>query len=259
MQFVNASSMSSFAFDAPSDISRRIIGNDAALRRVAPFAQSLVSLLCNPDDLTADECAIVDSLVSEVRAVARGVNLYHADDPLHHVYLLRTGSFKSVIVNRDGREQVTGFPVAGDMLGLDSIGRGQHLTAAVALERSNVCVIPFDMLESACSQIKPVQQHLHRIMSREIARKSNLLMQIGTMRAEQRVAAFLLHLAARYARRGYASNEFTMRMTRAEIGSYLGITLETTSRMFSRLQRENIVLTRGKQVRILDSEALARL
>jgi len=258
MQLVNAPSMPSFPFNPLPDANRRL-GNDAALRRVGPYTQSVVSMLCNPDDLSLEEREVVDSLVSEVRAVARGASLFRANDPLHHVYLLRTGSFKSVIMHRDGREQVTDFPITGDMLGLDSIGRGQHLSSAVALERSNVCVIPFDMLESACTQIKPLQQRLHKVMSREIARKSNLLMQIGTMRAEQRVAAFLMHLAARYAKRGYASNEFTMRMTRGEIGSYLGITLETTSRMFSKLQRERIVQTRGKLVRILDSEALARL
>jgi CRP/FNR family transcriptional regulator, anaerobic regulatory protein len=258
MQLVDAPSLPSFAFNPVADANHRFL-TDVTPRRATPCSQCALASLCHPANLTLVERERVDSLVHETRTVARGANLYRANDPFHNVYMLRHGSIKSVIVHRDGREQVTGFHIVGDMLGLDGIGRGRHLSGAVALERCTVCVIPFDALEDACSEIKPVQQHLHRMMSREIARKSSLLMQLGTMRAEQRVAAFLLHLAARYAKRGYDSTDFTMRMTRGEIGSYLGITLETTSRMFSKLQQQKIVKTRGKQVRILDSDALARL
>jgi CRP/FNR family transcriptional regulator, anaerobic regulatory protein len=252
MQLVNTPAMPFFAFN-PASTEHRQIRTEAGSRYLPPLT------LCNPDDLSPNERVQAESLAYEVRTVARGASLYRANDPFHNLYLLRHGSFKSVIVHRDGREQVTGFHISGEMLGLDSIGRGQHLSGAVALERSTVCVIPFDALEQLCNRIRPMQQHLYKLMSREIACKSTLLMQLGTMRAEQRVAAFLLHLAARYAKRGYSPTDFTMRMTRGEIGSYLGITLETTSRMFSKLQHEKIVQTRGKHVRILDGDALARL
>jgi CRP/FNR family transcriptional regulator len=222
-------------------------------------SQCAISPLCNPGELNAEERAQVDSLVQEVRTVQRGASLYRANDPFHNVYILRSGSFKTVVMHREGREQVTGFQIAGEMLGLDGIVGGQHLCGAIALERSTVCVIPFESLEDLCREIKPMQRHLHRVMSREIVRESNMIMLLGTMRAEQRVATFLLNLADRYGTRGYSATEFNMRMTRSEIGSYLGITLETASRMFSRLQQERLVQARGKQIRILDSGALARL
>nr|WP_245254426.1 helix-turn-helix domain-containing protein [Paraburkholderia sp. LEh10] len=229
------------------------------MRSLSHCSQCATQALCNPADLSAEELARVDSLVSEVRTVQRGASLFRANDSFSNVHIVRSGSFKTVVMHRDGREQVTGFQIPGEMLGLDGIVHGQHLCGAMALERSTVCVIPFEPLEDLCRAIKPMQQHLHKLMSREIVRESNMIMLLGTMRADQRVAAFLLNLAGRYGSRGYSDTEFVMRMTRGEIGSYLGITLETASRMFSKLQQERLVHARGKQVRILDSDGLARL
>ncbi|MBN3763045.1 fumarate/nitrate reduction transcriptional regulator Fnr [Burkholderia sp. Ac-20365] len=241
---------SDFALRFPSGVTQR----------PAPrCSQCAISSLCTPGDLSTDELAQVDSLVHEVRTVQRGASLYRANDPFNNVYILRSGSFKTVVMHREGREQVTGFQIAGEMLGLDGIVSGQHLCGAIALERSTVCAIPFESLEDVCREIKTMQRHLHKVMSREIVRESNMIMLLGTMRAEQRVAAFLLNLAERYGTRGYSATEFNMRMTRSEIGSYLGITLETASRMFSKLQQDKLVHARGKQIRILDSGALARL
>nr|WP_245254420.1 helix-turn-helix domain-containing protein [Paraburkholderia sp. LEh10] len=229
------------------------------MRSLSHYTQCEVHALCNPVDLSAEELARVDSLVSEVRTVQRGASLFRANDSFSNLYIVRSGSFKTVVMHRDGREQVTGFQIPGEMLGLDGIVHGRHLCGAMALERSTVCVVPFEPLEDLCRAIKPMQRHLHKVMSQEIVRESNMIMLLGTMRADQRVAAFLLNLAGRYGSRGYSDTEFVMRMTRGEIGSYLGITLETASRMFSKLQHERLVHARGKQVRILDSDGLARL
>ncbi|WP_239483067.1 fumarate/nitrate reduction transcriptional regulator Fnr [Paraburkholderia sp. C35] len=245
-------------FGQATDFVRRF--QSGVVQRLTPrCSQCAISTLCNPADLSSEELAQVDTLVQEVRTVQRGASLYRANDAFNNVYILRSGSFKTIVMHREGREQVTGFQIAGEMLGLDGIVGGQHLCGAVALERSTVCVIPFEPLEDLCRQIKPMQRHLHKVMSREIVRESNMIMLLGTMRAEQRVANFLLNLADRYGTRGYSATEFNMRMTRSEIGSYLGITLETASRMFSKLQQEKLVHARGKQIRILDSGALARL
>jgi CRP/FNR family transcriptional regulator, anaerobic regulatory protein len=258
MFVADAPTTSSSAFTQTSDIARRFHAG-VAPRDASRCSLCALQALCNPADLNAEELEQVDSLVAEVRSVQRGASLFRANDPFHSVYVLRSGSFKTVVMHREGREQVTGFQISGEMLGLDGIVHGRHLTGATALERSTVCVIPFEPLEDACRAIKPMQQHLHKVMSREIARESNMIMLLGTMRAEQRVAAFLLNLAERYGTRGYSATEFVMRMTRSEIGSYLGITLETASRMFSKLQQDRLVHARGKQIRLLDTEALARL
>ncbi|MPW19190.1 helix-turn-helix domain-containing protein [Paraburkholderia sp. CNPSo 3157] len=258
MLLVDAQTTTPFPFSQAPDLARRLNAG-AALHPVPRGSQWAMNTLCNPADLSADELAQVDSLVCEVRTVQRGANLYRANDPFHSVYVLRSGSFKTIVMHREGREQVTGFQISGEILGLDGIAGGQHRCGAVALERSTVCVIPFEPLENLCREIKPMQRHLHRMMSWEIVRETNMILLLGTMRAEQRVAAFLLNLAERYGTLGYSATEFNMRMTRNEIGSYLGITLETASRMFSKLQQERLVHARGKQIRILDSAALARL
>lgn len=162
-------------------------------------------------------------------------------------------------MHRDGVGQITGFQVAGETLGLDGVFAEQHSCDAIALEDSLVCIIPFDLLELLCREVKAMQHHVHRMMSGEIVRESGLMMLLGMMSAEQRVAAFLINLSQRLNARGYSAAEFNLRMTRDEIGSYLGIKLETVSRMLSKLQKEGFVDTRGKRIRILDLDSLTRL
>jgi len=212
-----------------------------------------------PQGLSPLEMERLDSIICSTRMVKHGEALYRANDPFQSIYAVRAGSFKTVVMHRDGREQVTGFQLAGDTLGLDGVGAGHHGCDAIAIEDSSVCIIPFGLLEVLCREVKPVQQHVHKLMSTEIVRESVLMMLLGTMSAEQRVAAFLLNLSGRLKARGYSSAEFNLRMTREEIGSYLGMKLETVSRMFSKFQKEGLVDARGKQIRILDSNGLAEL
>ena len=151
---------------------------------------------------------------------------------------MRSGFFKTTLVMEDGRDQVTGFHMAGDMLGMDGIGPDQHSCNAVALEDSEVCVIPFGRLEELSREIDVLQQHFHKVMSREIVREHGVMLLLGSMRAEERLAAFLLNLSQRFTSRGYSPSEFNLRMTREEIGSYLGLKLETVSRVFSKFQED---------------------
>jgi len=215
--------------------------------------------VCLPQGLSALELQRLDSIICSSRMVRQGETLYRTSDAFQSIYAVRAGSFKTVVMHRDGREQVTGFQLAGDALGLDGVSTGHHTCNAIAIEDSNVCIIPFSLLETLCREVKGVQQHVHRMMSGEIVRESVLMMLLGTMSAEQRVAAFLLNLSARLKARGYSAAEFNLRMTREEIGSYLGMKLETVSRMFSKFQREGLVDTRGKQIRIVDPEGLERI
>ena len=215
--------------------------------------------ICMPQGLTADELQRIEALICPSRTIRQGETIYRADDAFQNIYAVRAGSFKTVVMHRDGREHVTGFHLAGDSLGLDGVCFGRHSCDAVALEDSKVCIIPFHRLEAMCREVKALQQHVHRMMGGEIVRESSQMMLLGTMSAEQRVATFLLNLSDRLRKRGYSAAEFHLRMTREEIGSYLGIKLETVSRMLSRFQREGLLDTRGKNIRILNHEGLMQV
>jgi CRP/FNR family transcriptional regulator len=215
--------------------------------------------ICMPQGLTSDELQRMESLICPSRTIKQGETIYRANDSFQSIYAVRAGSFKTVVMHRNGGEQVIGFHLAGDSLGLDGVSSGHHSCDAVALEDSKVCIIPFHLLEAMCREVKAVQQHLHRMMGSEIVRESSQMMLLGTMSAEQRVATFLLNLSDRLRMRGYSPTEFHLRMTREEIGSYLGIKLETVSRMLSRFQRDGLVDIRGKDIRILDHEGLVRV
>ncbi|SAK91400.1 Crp/FNR family transcriptional regulator [Caballeronia hypogeia] len=212
--------------------------------------------ICMPGGLSPDEYERLDALIGSTRTVRRGETLYRCGDAFQSIYAVRSGCFKTVLTHRDGNEQVTGFHLAGDTLGLDGVSTDHHGCDAIALEDSVVCVIPFDLLELLCREVKTIQHHVHRLMSSEIVRESNLMMLLGTMSAEQRVAAFLLNISTRMKARGYSPAQFVLRMTREEIGSYLGLKLETVSRMFSKLQKAGVVDAHGKEIRILDHAEL---
>ncbi|MEX3934120.1 helix-turn-helix domain-containing protein [Paraburkholderia phymatum] len=215
--------------------------------------------ICMPPGLTVDDLAKLDSIICSTRSVKRGETLYRSGYAFQSIYAVRAGSFKTVVMHRDGREHVTGFQIAGESLGLDGVCAGHHNWDAIALEDSVVCIIPFAQLEALCREMKSMQHHIYQMMSGEIVRESSQMMLLGTMTAEQRVATFLLNLSLRFKARGFLDAEFHLRMTREEIGCYLGMKLETVSRMFSKFQREWLVHANGKTIRIVDAEALARV
>ncbi|CDY75341.1 transcriptional regulator, Crp/Fnr family [Caballeronia glathei] len=225
----------------------------------SPHSTCTMRQFCEPPELSPADLARVDSVVFATRSVHRGETLYCAGDDFHSIYTVRAGCFKTVITHRDGREQVTGFHLPGETLGLDGICTDRHGCEAVALEDSIVCIVPYALLELLCREVKAMQHHVHRLLSAEIVRESGLMLMLGTMSAEQRVAAFLLNLSTRFEARGYSAAEFNLRMTREEMGSYLGLKLETVSRMLSKFQKEGLIDTHGRQVRIADREALARV
>ncbi|MGN6650122.1 fumarate/nitrate reduction transcriptional regulator Fnr [Trinickia sp.] len=214
---------------------------------------------CMPQALNDQELSRFNAIVSAARLIKRGDSLYRTNDTFQSIYAIRAGSFKTVVMHRDGREQVTGFHLAGEVLGLDGVCTERHSSDAIAIEDSSVCIIPYALLESMCGESKRLQQQVLRMMSGEIVRESSLMMLLGTMSAEQRVASFLLNLSSRMKARGYSPAEFNLRMTREEMGSFLGMKLETVSRMFSKFQRDGLVQTRGKQIRIVNLDALGRV
>ena len=215
--------------------------------------------LCLPVGFSGPDLARLDMLVATRRQVPRGQMLFRIGDPFQAVYAVRTGFFKTRVSAEDGRDQVTGFQMAGELLGLDGIGNDRHSCDAVALEDSQVCVIPYEQLEMLSREFTELQHQFHKIMSREIVRDHGVMLLLGSMRAEERLAAFLLNLTQRLRARGFSASALVLRMTREEIGSYLGLKLETVSRTFSRFQDEGILEVKQRQIRILDLGALQAL
>lgn len=215
--------------------------------------------LCLPIGLDQAELARLDEMVSSRKRLQRGEYLYRAGEPFSAIWAVRRGFFKTNLIFEDGRDQVTGFQMSGELLGLDGIASEIHSVNAVALEDSEVCQIPFSRLETITREILTMQNHFHKIMSREIVRDHGVMMLLGTMRAEERLAAFLLNLSQRCTARGLSESEFHLRMTREEIGSYLGLKLETVSRVFSRFQDWGLVSVNQKLIRILDTPGLKKV
>lgn len=207
----------------------------------------------------AEPCQGLHPLVHVRRRVRRGESLFRSGDLFNNLYAIRSGFFKTAMLCADGREQVGGFYMAGEMLGLDGIGPQVHINTATALEDGEVCSASFPALERALLDSPLIQRRFHKIMAEEIVREQTAMMLLGSFDAEGRLAAFLLNLAYRYASRGYSSEEFHLRMTREELGSYLGLTLETVSRTFSRLHDAGLVEVNLKRVRILDVKGLRRV
>jgi CRP/FNR family transcriptional regulator len=201
----------------------------------------------------------IDEVVATRRKVPKGENLFHNGEKFNALYAIRTGFFKTCVSSEDGRDQVTGFQMAGEVIGLDGIVSDRHTCDAVALEDAEVCVMPFDRIEELSREVNALQHHVHKIMSREIVREHGVMLMLGSMRAEERLAAFLLNLVQRLHARGFSQSELVLRMTREEIGSYLGLKLETVSRTFSKFADDKIIEVKQRHVRILNTDALKAL
>lgn len=215
--------------------------------------------LCLPVGLSQEQVDRLDVLVANRRMIRRGDTLFRTGDRFQSLFAIRTGFFKTCLSTSDGRDQVTGFQMSGELLGLDGIGAERHTCDAVALEDSTVCIIPYDELEVVSQEVPELQRVLHKIMSREIVRDHGVMLLLGSMRADERLAAFVLNLTQRLHLRGFSRSEFILRMTREEIGSYLGLKLETVSRTFSRFQVEGLLEVKQRQIRILDQDGLRRI
>ena len=210
-----------------------------------------------PMGLSQEELDRIDEVVGRGRRkVKRGTTLFRNGEKFTSLYAIRTGFFKTRVASEDGRDQVTGFQMAGEVIGLDGIVNDHHTCDAVALEDAEVCVMPFDRIEELSREVNSLQRHVHKIMSREIVREHGVMLLLGSMRAEERLATFLLNLVQRLHARGFSQSELILRMTREEIGSFLGLKLETVSRTFSRFVEEGIVEVKQRHVRILNTEAL---
>ncbi len=208
--------------------------------------------LCLPIGLESTDMDRLDRLVTRRKHMQRGEHVFRVGAPFQFLFAIRTGFFKTYELQEDGQEHITGFHMAGEIIGMDAISTDQNTCNAVALEDSELCEIPFPQLEGLCREIPALQHQFHKLMSREIIRDHGIMMLLGGMRAEERLAAFLLNLSQRYAARGYSASEFHLRMTRAEIGHYLGMKLETVSRTLTKFQEQGLITVNNKHVELQD-------
>ena len=215
--------------------------------------------LCLPVGLMPNEFEQLDAVIRQSRRLKKGEYLFRAGEPFSSLYAIRTRFFKTTVASQDGRDQVTGFFMSGELIGMDGICSHVHSCDAVALEDSEVCELPFAHMENLGQRIPSLQTHFFRLMSREIVRDQGVMLLLGNMRAEERLAAFLLNLSNRLYSRGFAANDFILRMSREEIGSYLGLKLETVSRTLSKFHHEGLILVEHKHIQILEPQALKKM
>ena len=215
--------------------------------------------VCLPTGMPSAEVERLDDLVKERIRIPKGKRLFIKGQPLDALYGLRLGSLKTQLEDELGEVQVTGFFLPGEIIGLDGMLDGIHESNAIALEDSEVCVVRLTDIDRVGMYIPTLQQQIRRLMSKEISRSHQALVALGSMRSEQRLASFLLNLSQRLSALGYSSTDFVMRMSREEIGNYLGLTIETISRLFSRFAREGLIKVHQRDVCILDMQAIKEL
>ena len=214
---------------------------------------------CLSGGVPAEDLERVANIVYTRRRIRRGEDLFRAGDESRCLYAIRSGFFKTSLIDDDGREQVTGFFMAGELLGMEGFGDSGYKDSAIALEDSNVCVMPYSLIEETAREVPSLQRRLHAMLAGEILRGHGVMLLLGQMSAEARLAAFLINLSKRFRCRGYSGSSFALRMTRADIGSYLGLKIETVSRLFSAFHQDGLLDVQYRQVSIVDIQGLERL
>ena len=225
----------------------------------ANCAQCQVHELCLPMGLSESEVGELEQVIERRQVLKAGERLFHQGQPFRHLYMVRSGAVKTLVVDADGEERITGFHLPGELLGLDAIADECHTCMAQALETSSVCHVPFTDLEGLARLLPSLQHHLLRLMSREIQRDQQALVLLGTATAEQRLAAFLLNISCRYRQQGLSPHLFHLSMARRDMANYLGLALETVSRAMSRFQQLGVISSAGREVTINDGAALRAL
>ena len=229
----------------------------AILRRSC--AQCSLRQLCLPAGIKVDELEQLDRIVKRRRPLERGERLFRTGDRLQSVYVARDGAIKTVSSNAEGEEQVLGFHLPGDLVGLDALGSGTHRCEAVALTTANVCEVPFEQLTQVAAQLPSLQQQLMRVIGQGVDRDQDHMGMLARRQANERIALFLHGLGERYRQVGQSGTDIRLPMSREDIASYLGLALETVSRGFTRLQEDGVVSVLGRRVEVVDRVALARL
>jgi CRP/FNR family transcriptional regulator len=214
---------------------------------------------CHPAGVLLRDPDASGSLECTRTLIKRGKHLYQSGDPIRSIYSVMAGTFKACTVTEKGGEQVMGFYMRGAILGLDAMATGRYTASVMALEDSQVCMVSAECMEQHCQQDVSVAKRIHAAMAKEIDVRQRMMVMLGSKTAEERVASFLMELAATYAALGYSASDMNLVMTRGEIGSYLGLTLETVSRILSSLQERGLIEVNQKHVRLIEIAGLERM
>jgi len=212
--------------------------------------------ICLPVGVAAEDLQRLDDIIDRKHPISRGEHLFRCGDTFQTLYAVRSGSLKTFTVSEQGDEQVMGFHLPGELVGLDAIAGGCHPLSAQALETTSVCEIPFSQLESLSTQLPSLQHQLLRVMSQEIRSDELSMLVLGQKSAEARLATFLIGLSTRFRQRGFSPTQFNLSMSRGDIGSYLGLALETVSRLFTRFQDDGLLLVDRKHIQLIDRQRL---
>ncbi len=218
-----------------------------------------LGMLCLPVGLVPEDVERLDGIVKRSRPLHRGDHLFRNGDRFRSLFVVKTGSVKTFTPGEDGGEQVLGFHLPGEIIGLDAIEREQHSCSAKVLETSAICEIPFARLEDLSSSIPSLQHQMYRLLSKEIGQDTEMLLLLGKKNAEERLATFLLSLSNRFKKRGLSATDFYLSMSRHEIGNYLGLAVETVSRLFTRFQEEKLLRVERKHIQLQDLKRLESL
>ena len=212
--------------------------------------------ICMPANASSDLLNKIDELIVIKRHLKSGDILYHAGSIFQGLYAVKSGFIKIENQYPNGRLHINGFYMMGDIFGFDGIAKNEHIFSSIAIEDSEICLIPFDRIEHMGQEVERLKHHFFKLMSSEIYRNNTMMMLLGSMQAEERLAAFLLNLSKRLKFRGYSQNDLILRMTREEIGNYLGMKIETVSRIFTKFQEQGLLRVHLKNVEILNIEHL---
>ena len=236
--------------------------SDVIKLRAAPQAHCKdcsLSSLCLPLSLNMEDMDALDNIVKRGRPLKKGEYLFHQGDAFNSVFAVRSGALKTFSLSDTGEEQITGFHLPSELVGLAGMDAELYPMSAIALETTSICEIPFEHLDELSVQLPQLRRQVMRLMSREIRDDQQMMLLLSKKTADERIATFLINLSARFRARGFSANQFRLSMSRNEIGNYLGLAVETVSRVFTRFQQNELIEAEGKEVRILDAGGLCAL
>ena len=201
----------------------------------------------------------LEKVIQHERCLAKGDTLFKVDQSFKSLYIVQSGSIKVFLPTSDGDEQIVGFRMPGELLGLDALGLQVHTCTAVALETTHICEIPYDQLNNIANEVPDLREHFMHLMSNEIADEHTMMLMLGKKSAGERIAAFFVSFSERFSKRGFSPNQFNLTMSRHDIANYLGLAVETISRCISHMQEDQIIEADRKYIRILDMSRLRKL
>jgi CRP/FNR family transcriptional regulator, anaerobic regulatory protein len=215
--------------------------------------------LCLPAGIGIDDMNRLDATVKDKRTLDRGAVLYREGDPFDALYVVRSGSLKTFVQNEAGDMQILAFHLPGEIIGFDALATNQHVSQAEALERSSICELPYAQLQQVTSEVPALHRQLMRVISREVVEEHRHLVMMGRQQAQEQLATFLRSLADRYQRLQRDGTALNLPMSRYDIANYLGLVVETVSRLFSRMEEMGVLEVNRKSVTILRPDLLAAL